>query len=127
MSSYRLIGYENRALDDEEFDNDAVDAGEIGAGHTVTALYEVRPTAQADVGDELGVVRVRWRSVDGDEPSEDELTITLSEDEEPAGALGVAAAVADIARFVKLARRGAGPRRTPSTGRRAGRAGRRRC
>lgn len=41
VAEYRLIGYENRALRDEDFDNDAVDAGEIGAGHEVTALYEV--------------------------------------------------------------------------------------
>ena len=43
VSQYRLVGYENRALREEEFDNDAVDAGEIGAGHQVTAIYEVVP------------------------------------------------------------------------------------
>lgn len=42
VSEYRLIGYENRALTREDFNNDKVDAGEIGAGHTVTALYELR-------------------------------------------------------------------------------------
>ncbi|EGT3627802.1 VWA domain-containing protein [Morganella morganii] len=42
ISEYRLIGYENRALAREDFNNDKVDAGEIGAGHTVTALYELR-------------------------------------------------------------------------------------
>ena len=41
VSEYRLIGYENRALEEEDFDNDRVDAGEIGAGHDVTALYEI--------------------------------------------------------------------------------------
>ena len=41
VSEYRLIGYENRALNREDFNNDKIDAGEIGAGHTVTALYEV--------------------------------------------------------------------------------------
>jgi len=41
ISQYRLIGYENRALKREDFNNDKVDAGDIGAGHTVTALYEV--------------------------------------------------------------------------------------
>jgi Ca-activated chloride channel family protein len=41
--AYRLIGYENRALKKEDFNNDKVDAGEIGAGHTVTALYEIVP------------------------------------------------------------------------------------
>ena len=43
VSEYRLIGYENRALAEEDFDNDAVDAGDIGAGHQVTALYEIVP------------------------------------------------------------------------------------
>lgn len=41
VSEYRLIGYENRALNREDFNNDKVDAGEIGAGHRVTALYEI--------------------------------------------------------------------------------------
>lgn len=43
VSEYRLLGYENRALKREDFNNDKVDAGEIGAGHTVTALYEIVP------------------------------------------------------------------------------------
>ncbi|WP_256731410.1 VWA domain-containing protein [Sphingomonas sp. dw_22] len=43
VSQYRLIGYENRALKEEDFANDKVDAGEIGAGHQVTALYEIVP------------------------------------------------------------------------------------
>ncbi|MFT0625017.1 vWA domain-containing protein [Ectopseudomonas guguanensis] len=43
VSEYRLLGYENRALKREDFSNDKVDAGEIGAGHTVTALYEIVP------------------------------------------------------------------------------------
>jgi Ca-activated chloride channel family protein len=42
VSEYRLIGYENRVLAREDFNNDKVDAGDIGAGHTVTALYEIR-------------------------------------------------------------------------------------
>ncbi|ESQ74134.1 VWA domain-containing protein [Asticcacaulis sp. AC402] len=44
VSQYRLIGYENRALAEEDFNNDAVDAGDIGAGHQVTAIYEIVPT-----------------------------------------------------------------------------------
>ncbi len=43
VQAYRLLGYENRLLNDEDFNNDAKDAGEIGAGHTVTALYEIIP------------------------------------------------------------------------------------
>lgn len=44
VQAYRLIGYESRLLKDEDFNNDAKDAGEMGAGHTVTAFYEVVPT-----------------------------------------------------------------------------------
>lgn len=47
VASYRLIGYENRMLAKEDFNNDEVDAGEVGAGHTVTALYEVVPVERA--------------------------------------------------------------------------------
>ena len=47
VAAYRLIGYENRALANEDFNNDAKDAGEIGAGHRVTALYEVVPVGGA--------------------------------------------------------------------------------
>ncbi|MCT2398130.1 YfbK domain-containing protein [Novosphingobium mangrovi (ex Huang et al. 2023)] len=43
VSQYRLLGYENRALREEDFDNDRVDAGDIGAGHQVTAIYEIVP------------------------------------------------------------------------------------
>ena len=54
VAEYRLIGYENRALNREDFNNDKVDAGEIGAGHTVTALYEITPKGSAgDVIDDL--------------------------------------------------------------------------
>ncbi len=47
VGAYRLIGYENRVLNAEDFDDDAKDAGEIGAGHTVTALYEILSPEQA--------------------------------------------------------------------------------
>lgn len=55
VASYRLIGYENRQLRREDFSNDKVDAGEIGAGHTVTALYEVVPFG---VGDQVSTAPV---------------------------------------------------------------------
>ena len=54
VASYRLIGYENRMLRKEDFNNDTVDAGEIGAGHTVTALYEIVP-AGAEKSEGRGV------------------------------------------------------------------------
>ncbi len=46
VESYRLIGYENRMLETEDFEDDRKDAGEIGAGHTVTALYEIVPASE---------------------------------------------------------------------------------
>ena len=80
VSEYRLLGYENRALKREDFNNDKVDAGEIGAGHTVTALYEIVPKGQkgwleplrytrvpaAEGGaNELAMLRVRYKPVTG--------------------------------------------------------------
>jgi Ca-activated chloride channel family protein len=58
VARYRLIGYENRAVADQDFRNDAVDAGEIGAGHSATALYAVQftPSAQG----RIATVQLRW-------------------------------------------------------------------
>jgi Ca-activated chloride channel homolog len=53
VASYRLIGYENRKLKNEDFANDKIDAGELGAGHTVTALYEVVPANGANGSSDL--------------------------------------------------------------------------
>lgn len=64
VSAYRLIGYENRDVADEDFKNDEVDAGELGAGHQVTALYEVALTSEAGA---LGTVSVRGQLPDSKE------------------------------------------------------------
>jgi Ca-activated chloride channel family protein len=91
VASYRLIGYENRLLADRDFNDDKKDAGEIGAGHTVTALYEVKPVeagnGEIDLNDsevddlkyqkprelapgaadaELLTVKLRYKQPDGD-------------------------------------------------------------
>ncbi len=78
VSGYRLVGYENRLLRNEDFHNDKVDAGEIGAGHTVTALYEIIPgkgggqtlkyqQAGEPVGStELLTVSLRYKAPNGD-------------------------------------------------------------
>lgn len=68
IESYRLIGYENRVLNNEDFENDAKDAGEIGAGQTITALYEVVPLEKgsADEG-VLAVFDVRYKKALGEE------------------------------------------------------------
>lgn len=81
VSEYRLLGYENRALKREDFSNDKVDAGEIGAGHTVTALYEIVPAGEkgwleplrygkssaavAEKNGELAMLRVRYQQPEG--------------------------------------------------------------
>ncbi|WP_245892927.1 vWA domain-containing protein [Devosia naphthalenivorans] len=81
VSEYRLIGYETRALNREDFNNDAVDAGDIGAGHTVTALYEITPVGSggelvdplrygaeaARAGsEEIAFLRMRYKLPDSD-------------------------------------------------------------
>lgn len=77
IAEYRLIGYETRALNREDFNNDKVDAGEIGAGHTVTAIYEITPigsearltdplrygsTAESGTSDEFGYLKLRYKT-----------------------------------------------------------------
>ncbi len=61
IKTYRQLGYENRQLTKEQFRDDTVDAGEVGSGESVTALYELVPGANTD--QPLGVVRVRYRDV----------------------------------------------------------------
>lgn len=81
VHSYRLVGYENRRLENEDFENDKRDAGELGAGHTVTALYELapagnssrnalryqnRPTTTATAnGKEMALVKLRYKTPEG--------------------------------------------------------------
>ncbi|WP_433054082.1 YfbK domain-containing protein [Dactylosporangium sp. CS-033363] len=74
--SYRLIGYDNRALSASQFRNDRVDGGEVGPGHAVTALYalHLRPGAEGHLAD----VRVRWQDPKTREPSELSQPITVS-------------------------------------------------
>jgi Ca-activated chloride channel family protein len=66
---YRLVGYENRDVADEDFRNDKVDAGEIGAGHTVTALYELELAKDA-TGQGLATVRIRAKKPRGEKADE---------------------------------------------------------
>lgn len=64
VEAYRLIGYENRDIADRDFRNDRVDAGEVGSGHSVTALYQV--VLAEDHDGELATVRVRWEKPGAD-------------------------------------------------------------
>jgi Ca-activated chloride channel homolog len=115
VAEYRLIGYENRALRREDFNNDQKDAGEIGAGHTVTALYELAlvgskgfttdplryavgvPAPSSLKADEFAFLRLRYKAPDGDVSKLIEAplaTSLLKRPESAGGAPDFAAAVA---------------------------------
>jgi Ca-activated chloride channel family protein len=87
VQAYRLIGYENRKLRPEDFKNDAIDTGELGSGHTVTALYEIIPTGiesdyslpdlkytqtanTANYSNELATIKFRYKKPDGEKSIE---------------------------------------------------------
>ena len=104
VEAYRLIGYENRSLDDSDFRDDSVDAGELGAGHEVTALYEVRLLdADTDVTTDdalLGEVRLRWTVPGTDEPVERATSIPATVTE-ASPSLRLAAVVAGVAEVLR--------------------------
>ena len=70
VEAYRLVGYENRALPDDQFRNDGVDAGAIGAGHEVTALYAIRLTGEGQPGRRLATISLRWTDPSTGRPAE---------------------------------------------------------
>jgi len=96
VQAYRLIGYENRMLQKEDFNNDKIDAGELGAGHTVTALYEIIPTGvessyvgsvddlkyqkvdqkKYNLDSELATIKLRYKKPDGKKSKKIEKTIS---------------------------------------------------
>ncbi len=79
VRDYRLIGYENRAVADEDFRDDRVDGGEAGPGHSVTALYEVRLAGERDLGAEVATVRVRWLDPADRTPAEASHPVTVAD------------------------------------------------
>ncbi len=76
VKSYRLVGYENRLLADRDFNDDTKDAGEMGAGHSVTALYEIVP-ADAEGGDDGAVDQLRYQDRPRTTGSGDWFTVKL--------------------------------------------------
>jgi Ca-activated chloride channel family protein len=115
VAAYRLIGYENRLLRNEDFNDDRKDAGDMGAGHSVTALYEIVPPG-ADVDapsvdalkyqqparvrdtatrGELMTVKIRYKEPDGD-TSRLVSAVVRNELERPSRNLGFASAVAEF-------------------------------
>ncbi len=76
VSRYRLLGYENRDIADHRFRDDTVDAGEIGVGHKVTALYEIKPQGKLRDGDRIATLRLRYGSIENRKMVELERTVT---------------------------------------------------
>lgn len=120
VAEYRLIGYETRLLDRTDFNNDKVDAGDIGSGHAVTALYEVTPTgsaarlsdplrygsaAPAVNGEELAFLKIRYKLPDAKQSKLIERPIGMMDrlarfDDAPADSR-FAAAVAGVGQLLK--------------------------
>jgi Ca-activated chloride channel family protein len=136
VKQYRLIGYENRALREQDFDNDKVDAGEIGASHQVTALYEVVPASKAGwigerryednraptaagSGSEMAYIKLRYKLPDGDESTLVERAVPARMFERAGRARGDFAFAAGVAAFGQYLRGdellgGFGPRQIAS-------------
>ena len=103
VSRFRLLGYENRRLDHEQFRDDTVDAGEVGSGHQVTALYEVK--LHPDAAGKLATVSIRYADADNHKVSEISEDISMSQlhesfDAAPA-TFRLAAAVAEFAEILR--------------------------
>ena len=123
VAAYRLVGYENRVLKSRDFNDDSKDAGEMGAGHTVTALYEIVPPGE-DIGapgvdplkyqrpaepkarmvpvpsTELMTVKVRYKQPDGDRSSLVTVPVSGRETTSPRH-IGFAAAVAEFGMLLR--------------------------
>ncbi len=78
VRSYRLLGYENRDVEDNKFRDDKEDGGEIGSGHSVTALYEIKLQKESNPID-LGTVFVRYKSPDGKTVAEIDRAISMGQ------------------------------------------------
>lgn len=75
IKGYRLIGYENRIMNAEDFENDTKDAGEIGAGHRVTVLYEI---ADWDSGQEIAQTELKYQQPDAQQGEQSEELLSVS-------------------------------------------------
>jgi len=124
VKEYRLLGYENRLLNREDFVNDKVDAGEIGAGHTVTALYELtladssgglfpdsRYNSSTRLQDEalageLAYIKIRHKPAEGDTSTESGRAVMLSDDRSEADTSDSFRFAAAVAGFGQLLRGG---------------------
>jgi Ca-activated chloride channel family protein len=132
IHSYRLIGYENRLLEDEDFNNDKKDAGDMGLGHQVTAFYEIVPvgagpaspdvdplkyqqsilTKQAKSSNEIMNIKVRYQTPNGSVSKLIQKTVTTEDEKKPlpsdwlfgatVAAFGIKLQHADVAEPIKI-------------------------
>ncbi|MEJ6393753.1 VWA domain-containing protein [Gymnodinialimonas sp. 2305UL16-5] len=117
IAEYRLIGYETRGLAREDFANDAVDAGELGAGHSVTAIYEVTPvgspatlvaplryaadeTGETEFANELGYLSLRWKEPGAEDSQLVDFAIPAAASD-PSPEAGFAAAIAGFGQLLR--------------------------
>lgn len=116
VASYRLLGYENRVMPDEDFHDDTKDGGEVGMGHQVTMLYEIelgsadeqldhplryQESVSADIQDEIGTVSIRYKNPDEDESSLFIHTLKVRDEEEATNDQNFAMAVAAFAGILR--------------------------
>ena len=119
VAAYRLIGYENRLLKDQDFNDDKKDAGDMGAGHSVTALYELVPAGQpvetasidalkyqqpnglssAAATNEAMTVKIRYKEPDGQKSAL--MTFPVTTTATPSAEMGFAAAVAEFGMLLR--------------------------
>lgn len=108
VESYRLIGYENKMLTQDQFEDSNTDAGEIGSGHTLTVCYEIILTDKEFVeGDSLADVKIKYKpteNVGGDATSEQELVLSVGVDSYHALPEGDDAFVAAVVEFALILR-----------------------
>ncbi len=119
VSDYRLVGYETRALKTEDFNNDKVDAGDIGAGHTVTAIYEITPVDSSNPSvdkpryadnnkttqlsgnkNEYGFLKIRYKLPNEDNSQLIETAIKVNAIEEPTQDVRFSIAVAGFSQLL---------------------------
>ena len=122
VAGYRLVGYENRMLRKEDFNNDKIDAGDVGAGHNVTAFYELIPAGQpvpgpgqvddlkyspdksaaSDTSDEILTAKLRYKQPDGDTSVRMDVPLTADQlDREPGRDFRFASAVAGFGMILR--------------------------
>ena len=108
VESYRLIGYENKLLTEEQFNDSNTDAGELGSGHTVTVVYEIVMTEKAlEEGDKIADVIVRYKPVTRQGVAisiEDEITLTVGTEAYHTELTAVDTFVASVVEFALILR-----------------------